>query len=71
MTFLIEKNNTVNVLQNLEHYFSKSLSFDLKDDYSESDIEAVKASALQAAKEHMNAEKAVFNNGKPFLHMYL
>ncbi|AIE60732.1 rhomboid family protein [Bacillus methanolicus] len=66
MTFLIEKNNTVNVLQNLEHYFSKSLSFDLKDDYSESDIEAVKASALQAAKEHMNAEKAVFNNGKPF-----
>lgn len=65
-TFLIEKNNTESSLQNLEHYFHDSLIFDLKDDYTESEIEAVKASALEAAKANAKAEKDVFNIGKPF-----
>lgn len=65
-TFLVERNNTVDSLRNLGHYFHDSLLLDLKDDYAEGEIEAVKASALQAAKEYAKAEKEVFSSGKPF-----
>ncbi|MED1468240.1 rhomboid family intramembrane serine protease [Bacillus salipaludis] len=72
VSILFANENYETGFQTLSHLLEKPVFFDIHESYSEETIQALKKSTLESALNQAEAEKAVFENGRPlFTYLFM
>ncbi|WP_035423597.1 rhomboid family protein [Bacillus sp. UNC438CL73TsuS30] len=72
VSILFANENYETGFQTLSHLLEKQVYFDINESYSEETVQALKKSTLESALYQAEAEKAVFENGRPlFTYLFM